>query len=105
LLAILIIGAVGYFGYMGWEGSDRLVYLDNPSRECRTPAQIGIAYEAINYDLAADTTLIEREADPMTCSTPGAAAGDELMSGDGVRLGGWYVPAASGIGPEGPTMA
>lgn len=104
LLVLLLVAAVAYFGYMGWEGSDRLVNLDDPNRDCRTPAQIGMAYEAINYDIATDAALIEREADPWKCSAPGAAPGDELVSSDGVRLAGWYVPAASGIGPEGPTV-
>ena len=104
LTVILLVAGIGYFGYMGWEGSDRLVNLDHPNRDCRTPAQIGMAYEAINYDIATDVALLEREADPWECSAPGAAPGEDLVSSDGVRLAGWYVPAASGIGPEGPTV-
>ena len=39
------------------------------------------------------------------CATQGTAAGDALVSADGeTRLAGWYVPAANGIGPEGPTI-
>jgi pimeloyl-ACP methyl ester carboxylesterase len=38
-----------------------------------------------------------------SCSTP-PSAGDEVVSSDGVRLAGWYVPAAGGIGPTGPTI-
>ena len=104
VLATIALSSIGYFGYMGWDGSNRLVHGDAPNRDCRTPAQLGLRYEAINYDLRADAALAEREADMWTCSAPGAAPGDDLVSGDGMRLAGWYVPAASGIGPGGPTV-
>jgi fermentation-respiration switch protein FrsA (DUF1100 family) len=104
VIVVVLVVAVGYFGYLGFEGSDQLVNLADPNRDCRTPAQIGIAYEAINYDIATDTDLAGREPDMLDCSAPGAAPGEALVSSDGVRLAGWYVPAASGIGPEGPTV-
>ena len=27
-----------------------------------------------------------------------------MVTADGVRIAGWYVPAANGIGPTGPTV-
>jgi len=103
-LAFLLVVGGAYFGYVGFEGSDRLVNGYEANTDCRTPAALGIAYEAINYDLATDAALMAREADPWDCSAPGAPAGDEVVTSDGVRLAGWYVPAASGIGPDGPTV-
>ena len=104
LIGLLVILAVAYFGYMGMEGSHRLVNGFEPNADCRTPGQLGIAYEAINYDIATDAELAAREPDPNDCSASGAAPGDGLVTSDGMRLAGWYVPAASGGGPEGSTV-
>lgn len=104
LIGLLVTLAIAYFGYVGMEGSHRLVNGFGPNTDCRTPAQLGIAYEAINYDIATDGELAAREPRLDDCSAPGAAPGDALVSSDGVRLAGWYVPAASGAGPEGPTV-
>lgn len=104
LLSVVLVTAVAYFGYMGMEGSHRLVNGFQTNSDCRTPDQLGIAYEAINYDIQTDAALAARESDMSDCSAPGQAAGDEVITADGVRLAGWYVPAASGIGPGGPTV-
>ena len=104
VLLLGLVAGIVYFGYLGWEGSDQLVNLNDPNLDCRTPAQIGIAYEAINYDIATDTELAGREPDMLHCAAPGAAPGEVLVSDDGVSLAAWYVPAASGIGPTGPTV-
>lgn len=104
VVGVLLLTGLGYFGYMGMEGSHRLVNLHHPNTDCRTPSALGLAYEAINYDIASDSELAAREANASACSAPGTPLGNELVSGDGVRLAGWYVPAASEIGPEGPTV-
>jgi uncharacterized protein len=103
-VALVPVMAVAYFGYMGWDGSDRLVNGYEPNRDCRTPLDLGMRYEAINYDITADRELAEREADRWSCGSPGAAPGDELVSSDGVGLAGWYVPAAVESRPDGPTV-
>lgn len=102
--ALLAVIAVAYFGFMGWDGSNRLVNGYEPNRDCRTPLDLGMIYEAINYDITADRELADREADLWACSTPGAAPGGDLVSSDGVRLAGWYVPAALNPQPDGPTV-
>lgn len=102
-VAILIV-AIGYFGYMGWDGSNRLVNGYDPNDDCRTPAQLGITYEAINYDIAADVELAAREPNMSECSAQGPAPGDKLVASDGVRLAGWYIPAANGAGPDAATV-
>lgn len=104
LIGLVAVACFGYFGYMGMEGSHRLVNGYEMNADCRTPAHLGIAYEAINYDIGTDSELAAREPNMSDCSASGAAPGDELVSSDGVRLAGWYVPAASGIGPDGPTV-
>ena len=38
-----------------------------PSTNCRTPASLGWAYEAINYDITSDAELAA-EPDPMACA-------------------------------------
>lgn len=103
-VVLLVVAAVAYFGYIGVEASHRLVNRHTRNADCTTPAQLGIAYEAVNYDIATDAEMAAREPVMTECSSQGAAPGDALVTDDGVRLAGWYVPAASGIGPEGPTV-
>ncbi|HEX6474831.1 MAG TPA: hypothetical protein VF114_07065 [Candidatus Limnocylindria bacterium] len=107
LLGVLVVvGAIGYMGYVGYEGSRQMVSVDElRSRDCRTPdVQFGWAYEAINYDIADDDALKAANPDMTDCASQGAKAGDEVVTKDGIRIAGWYVPAANGIGPTGPTV-
>jgi pimeloyl-ACP methyl ester carboxylesterase len=101
--AAVLVALLTYFADLAYEGSRRLADHPNPSTDCRTPAVLGWAYEAINYDIEADAALAS-EPDPSECSTRSAPAGEALVGPGGVGLAGWYVPAASGIGPTGPTV-
>ena len=100
--AALLVALVTYLAYVGYEGSRQLSDPPSRSADCRTPATMGWPYEAINYDIATDTGLAA-EADPQACTRQGAAAGDQVEV-SGIGLAGWYVPAASGVGPTGPTV-
>jgi pimeloyl-ACP methyl ester carboxylesterase len=102
ILSGLLIGLVVYLSFAGFVGSAELVN-PPPSAVCRLPSSLGMAYEAINYDIASDAALAS-EPDPDHCATDGQPAGESLMTSDGVRIAGWYVPAASGVGPTGPTL-
>ena len=103
--AILLTGILGgYFGYVGWEGSGQLAHPPNPNRDCRTPADLGWAYEAINYDIATDDDLRAREPARQECQTFGQGARDEVVTEDGIRLAGWWIPSAAGSPPDGPTV-
>ena len=102
-VAAVLVALLAYLGYVGYEGSRQLTNAPSRSADCRTPAAFGWTYEAINYAIEADAAL-QAEADPTSCSAQGAAAGDDLTSGDGTRLAGWYVPSASEIGSAGPTV-
>lgn len=104
LIGLLLIGSIGYFGYLGWAGSDQLVHPPEPNHDCRTPAVLGWEYEAINYDRATDADLLAGEPDPTNCSHPGAEPGDEVVTTDGIRIAGWWIPAASSIPSDGPTV-
>ena len=101
LVAVILIG---YFGYVGWEGSGQLVHPPDQNRDCRTPADLGWAYEAINYEVATDADLLAREPRRQECATFGQEAGDEVVTDDGIRIAGWWIPAASGTPPDGPTV-
>lgn len=104
LFAAVLVALIAYLGYVGYEGSRQLTDPPNRTADCRTPASMGWAYEAINYDLAGDAA-VQAEADQSACTAfVGAEAGADLTSSDGVRLAGWYVPAASTIGPNGATV-
>jgi uncharacterized protein len=100
--AAVLVALVTYLAYIGFEGSSQLSNPPTRSGDCRTPATLGWEYEAINYDLATDADL-ESEADRQDCARQGAPAGDGVTV-DGVGLAGWYVPAADGSGPSGPTV-
>ena len=102
-IGLVAVVTIGYFGYMGWEGSEQLVHPPHPSRDCRTPAALGWEFEAINYSRAEDDELHAGEADLADCSTEGAAPGDEVVSSDGIRIAGWWIPGPD-IGPDGPTV-
>jgi pimeloyl-ACP methyl ester carboxylesterase len=102
ILSGALIGLLTYLTYGALVGSDQLVHPEQ-SRVCRLPSALGWTYEAINYDLASDATLAA-ESDPENCASEGQPAGTALVTEDGIRIAGWYVPAASPIGPVGPTV-
>lgn len=102
VFAAFLTVLVAYLGYVGFEGSRQLADPPEPSTDCRTPAALGWAYEAIGYDLASDAA-IQAEPDLRACSTQGVAA-DGSVSAGGVDLAGWYIPAGNGAGPQGPTL-
>jgi pimeloyl-ACP methyl ester carboxylesterase len=105
ILVVLLVVVAAYTGYIGWEGSRQLVDPTGADPDCRTPdVQFGWAYEAINYDIADDAALKARNPDLTHCTYLGTPAGDEVVTDDGIHIAGWYIPAATGIGPDGPTV-
>jgi pimeloyl-ACP methyl ester carboxylesterase len=111
-LIVALVAFAGYTGYLGAIGSEAFVHPSDGWKGCDTPRiRFGWDYEAINYQLADDTALAaarEAAGDPLmtNCGTTnqGAPAGSDVVSSDGARLDGWYIPAASGAGPTGPTL-
>lgn len=100
----LFVAATGYIGYVAVEGSRQLVLPSDVSTNCTTPAQLGWTYEAINYDQADDARLAsENDGHMATCAEQGIA-GTAVVSADGIRLAGWYIPAASAPDPAAPTV-
>lgn len=106
VLVLALLGAIGYTAYVGYEGSRQAVNVDDArSRDCRTPDLLmGWTYEAVNYDIADDDALKSTNSDMANCASQGTAAGEEIVTDDGTRIAGWYVPAANGAGPEAPTV-
>jgi pimeloyl-ACP methyl ester carboxylesterase len=104
-LGVVLVAGLAYTGYVGYEGSRRLVEGGGTHRDCRTPdLLLGWSYEAINYDIADDALLQTRNADQKNCTYTGTMAGDEVVTDDGIHIAGWYVPAADGSGPTAPTV-
>lgn len=103
LFAATLVVLVTYFGYVAYEGSRQLTGHPAPTADCRTPATLGWQYEAINYDIETDVA-VGSEADPLHCTAQRELAGDEVLGPNAIGLAGWYVPAASEIGPTGPTV-
>lgn len=99
-----LVPLAGYCAFVGSEGSNRLVNPWDVSQDCTTPAQLGWAYEAINYDIADDLRLAAANPDMTSCASQGATAGNEVVATDGTRLAGWYIPAAIPPDPAAPTV-
>jgi pimeloyl-ACP methyl ester carboxylesterase len=105
VVVLVLVAGAAYTGYVGYEGSRQLIEGGGANRDCRTPDELfGWTYEAINYDIADDAVLKERNADQKNCTYTGTIAGDEVVSDDGIHLAGWYVPAGDGAGPTAPTV-
>jgi pimeloyl-ACP methyl ester carboxylesterase len=102
-IAALLVALLAYLAYAGFVGSGQLVAAPNPSTACGTPADLGLDFEAIGYDAAADAELAAFP-DHDACPRQGPDAADTLRTTDGARLAGWYVPATSGAGPTAPTV-
>ena len=104
LAAVTLVGLTGYTAYVGAIGSDQLIHPSgNP--DCRTPlVRYGWTYAAVNYDIADDAVLQGQNADMEHCASQGSTAGSEVVTADGIPIAGWYVPAADGAGPTGPTV-
>ena len=101
--AAVLVALLAYFGYVAYEGSRQLADAPSDTTDCRTPALLGWEYEAINYDVGTDAALAA-EVDPEDCAAQGGQAGDTLTGPGDVPLAGWYIPAAGGSGPRGPTV-
>ncbi len=106
MVALVLVAGTGYTGYVGYEGSRQAVTApDNASRDCRTPdIQFGWQYEAINYGIADDALLRTRNADQRSCTYQGIKAGTAVVTDDGIRIAGWYIPAGNGAGPTSATV-
>lgn len=103
-LVVVLVMTLLYIGYVGYDGSRQLVDADSQSRNCQTPAAaFGWTYEAINYDMASDAPL-DALPDPTDCASGGEKAGTELVTRDGTRIAGWYVPAVNAADGTGPTV-
>lgn len=107
-VALTIVGFAGFTGYAAAVGSESLLYPEK-SEDCRTPSSAyGWTYEAVNYDLASDAGLRpippEKPAGPWGCEGRPVGEGDAVVTSDGIRLAGWYIPSASGTDATAPTV-
>jgi pimeloyl-ACP methyl ester carboxylesterase len=92
-MALALVVLVAYLAYVGYDGSQVFGAHDR-SGDCRTPASaFGWSYEAINYDIASDEEL-DAYPDRSNCAGTGEAAGGRVTASDGVKIAGWYIPAA-----------
>jgi pimeloyl-ACP methyl ester carboxylesterase len=106
LLAVVLLAGVAYVTFVGVEASRQAVSVDeNKNRDCRTPFdRYGWRYEAINYPMGDDNKLRAVNPDMSKCASQGMQAGEEVVTADGIRIAGWYIPAADGTPASGPTV-
>ncbi len=98
IVAVLLVAVyvVGFAAYGFTAGADEYLGGKPRSADCQTPeSRLGWRYEAVNYDLAADATLLAANPDPTKCKTQGSLAGSEVVAPDGVHLAAWYIPAVA----------
>jgi uncharacterized protein len=102
----VVIAVIGDLAYIAYEGSRVLVYGDDVPHGCATPATMGWAYEAINYDIAFDARLPVDNPDWLNdCPKHGAkTAGTEVVSSDGIPIAGWYIQSGDKDPPTAPTV-
>ena len=103
VLAALLVVLVAYFAYVGYEGSRQLTEPPNRTSDCRTPADMGWAYEAINYDVSTDENAVAADSSD-ACAAARAEAGSVLLGPGDVPLAGWYIPAGDGAGATSATV-
>jgi hypothetical protein len=104
VLALAVLGLVGFVGYVGVIGSDQFLH-PGGATDCRTPMdRFDWPYEAINYDITDDATLRTTNPDMTNCATQGTTAGSDVVTSDGVSIGGWYIPAVNGAGATATTV-
>lgn len=103
---VACVAAVGYLALVGHVASRLLVEGDGVKHHCLTPTAFDWPYEAVNYDRALDDRLPLDNPDPgVDCQNRGGnTAGDKIVTTDGVRIAGWYIPSGNGDGPEAPTI-
>jgi uncharacterized protein len=98
LLLLGVVAAVYLLGFGGYGfavGANEYLSGEPRGTGCATPeSQLGWAYEAINYDIADDAALLAANPDPAHCATQGSEPGTDVVAPDGVRLAGWFIPAA-----------
>jgi pimeloyl-ACP methyl ester carboxylesterase len=105
LVVLVLVAGAASTGYVGYEGSRQLVEASTDAGDCRTPdLQFGWTYEAMNYDISEDASLRNVNPDMTRCTEQGTPAGDAVVTDDGIRIAGWYIPAADGSGPTAPTV-
>lgn len=103
-MALVLVLLVAYLAWVGFDGSAQIIDPRPHSTDCRTPASAySWSYQAINYPITDDREL-DGFDDRLNCPRQGSGAGTQVTAADGTRLAGWYVPAAGGIGPTGPTV-
>ena len=102
-MALVLVLGVSYLAVVGYQGS-LLFAARARAGDCRTPeSAFGWSYEAINYDISTDRDLAPFK-DRTHCPHQGQVAGTGLTASDGIRIAGWYVPAAEKVGPTAPTV-
>ena len=103
LLAVAaVLYLVGFGGYGFVVGANDYLSGEPRGTGCATPSsRFGWAYEAINYDIASDATLLAANPNAQDCATQGAEAGTKVVAPDGVHIAGWVIPAAGA--PSGAT--
>ena len=101
-----LLAAAGLAGYGAVAGSAEYLSGEPRATSCATPmSEFGWGYEAINYELEDDARLLAANPDPTDCTTQGSAPGTAVVAPDGVRLAGWYIPAAGADDdPTAPTV-
>ena len=102
VVAVLLVGGIGYLAYVGAEGSRVWSNERRPGTAERPTCNS--AGSTRRSTTTSPTTPSSRHANPdlTDCAYQGTKAGDEIVTDDGIHIAGWYVPAGNGAGTDGP---
>lgn len=102
----IVVGSLyiaGFGAYAFTAGASDYLSGEARNTDCRTPgSEFGWTYEAVNYDIADDATLLAANPNPRKCDSQGRDAGAEVVAPDGVHLDAWYIPGPGAA--SGPTV-
>jgi acetyl esterase/lipase len=105
VVVVLVLGLVGYSGYAFVVGGRQYVEQKPGPGPCDNPGTaFGWAFEPVNYDGSGEPTALDHASITSVCTRELPPAGTEVVSSDGIPVAGWYIPAAAGAGPTGPTV-
>jgi pimeloyl-ACP methyl ester carboxylesterase len=104
-VALVLLAFIGYGAFAFVYGGDQYTAQVPNEGPCDNPGQrFGWAFEPVNYDASNEPTAADPSAAARNCTEYGPPAGQDVVSSDGIPIAGWYIPAASGGGPTGPTV-
>ena len=102
-LALILVALLAYFGYLGYRGSGELVDRVGARGRLPHPCGDGLGLRGDQLRRRGRQGGFRRPRS-RALHIRSAPAGGDLTTEDGIRIAGWYIPAAGDLGPKGATV-